>query len=234
MIKMVNIQKSYSMDNTRVHALNNISLEIGTGEFVSVQGTSGSGKSTLLNILGILDTADSGQYYLQGRPTTKLSQVEAAHYRSQYIGFIFQSFNLIQHKNAIENIALPLMYQGVSRKVRNTIALEYLDMVGLRDRANHKPSELSGGQSQRVAIARALVTNPALILADEPTGALDTATTEQIMNAFRVINNQGTAVLIVTHEPEIANQTRRKILMRDGQIISDQSNLISEFVSASQ
>lgn len=224
MIKLRDIKKSYAMGQTRVEALKGISLDIETGEFVAVQGSSGSGKSTLLNILGILDSCDSGSYSLDDTPISQLSDKEAAQYRNRFIGFVFQSFNLIHHKTAVENIALPLYYQGVSRKQRNLQALEYLDRVGLRDRADHKPSELSGGQSQRVAIARALITRPALLLADEPTGALDTQTSEQIMQIFRDVNNDGVTVLIVTHEDEIAAQSKRAINLRDGDIVSDERN----------
>lgn len=222
MIKLRDIKKSYAMGQTQVEALKGIDLDIESGDFVAVQGSSGSGKSTLLNILGILDSPDSGTYTLDGASLDNLSQKQAARYRNRFVGFVFQSFNLIHHKSAVENIALPLYYQGVARRQRNTMALEYLDRVGLRDRAEHRPSELSGGQSQRVAIARALITQPSLLLADEPTGALDTQTSEQIMQIFREVNQQGMTVLIVTHEEEIAAQTRRIIHLRDGDVLSDE------------
>ena len=223
MIDLANIAKSYLMGQHRVHALADINLQIEQSEFVAIQGSSGSGKSTLLNILGILDTPDNGTYTLDGHPIVNLSDTEAARYRNRFIGFVFQSFNLIHHKSALENVALPLYYQRVSRKKRSKIAMEYLERVGLADRADHKPSELSGGQSQRVAIARALITEPALLLADEPTGALDTQTSEQIMQMFREVNAQGMTVVLVTHEPDIAAQSNRSIVLRDGDVISDQS-----------
>lgn len=210
------------MGQSKVDALKGITLDIDAGDFVSVQGSSGSGKSTLLNILGILDSSDSGTYTLDGTLMANLSQKDAARYRNQFIGFVFQSFNLIHHKSALDNIALPLYYQGVSRRQRNVQALEYLDRVGLRDRADHRPAELSGGQSQRVAIARALISKPSLLLADEPTGALDSQTSEQIMQIFRDVNEQGMTVLIVTHEKEIADQTRRLIHLRDGAVLTDE------------
>jgi len=210
------------MGQHQVHALSDVSLNIGRGEFVAIQGSSGSGKSTLLNILGILDTPDSGAYTLDDHAIKNLSNSEAARYRNRFIGFVFQSFNLIHHKSALENVALPLYYQKVSRKKRNNMAMEYLERVGLADRADHKPSELSGGQSQRVAIARALITQPALLLADEPTGALDTSTSEQIMQIFREVNADGMTVIVVTHEPDIAAQAERSIVLRDGDIVSDQ------------
>ena len=200
------------MGQHRVHALNDVSLNIAQGEFVAIQGSSGSGKSTLLNILGILDTPDAGNYTLDGRAIENLTATDAARYRNRFIGFVFQSFNLIHHKSALENVALPLYYQKVARKKRNRIALEYLQQVGLEERADHKPSELSGGQSQRVAIARALIAQPALLLADEPTGALDTRTSEQIMQIFRQVNSQGMTVVLVTHEPDIAAQAQRSII----------------------
>ncbi len=224
MIDLAGISKTYPMGQHRVHALSSISLGIGQGEFVAIQGSSGSGKSTLLNILGILDTPDSGTYTLDGHAIENLSTADAARYRNRFIGFVFQSFNLIHHKSALENVALPLYYQKIGRKKRNRIAMEYLERVGLEERAEHKPSELSGGQSQRVAIARALITEPALLLADEPTGALDTQTSEQIMQIFREVNTRGMTVVLVTHEPEIARQAQRSIVLRDGGILSDQVN----------
>ena len=222
MIELVNIAKSYAMGEHRVRALVGINLLIRSGEFVAVQGTSGSGKSTLLNILGILDSAESGTYTLDGHPIANLSAGVAANYRNRFIGFVFQSFNLIHHKSALENVALPLYYQGVARRKRNKIALEYLDRVGLSERAQHLPSELSGGQSQRVAIARALISKPSLLLADEPTGALDTQTSEQIMQIFKEVNGEGMTVVLVTHESEVAAQTHRIVQLRDGDIVSDQ------------
>ena len=221
MIDLANISKSYLMGEHRVHALAGIDLTIGQGEFVAIQGSSGSGKSTLLNILGILDTPDSGHYTLDGHSIDNLSDSDAARYRNRFIGFVFQSFNLIHHKSALDNIALPLYYQRTSRKKRNRIAMEYLQRVGLAERADHKPSELSGGQSQRVAIARALITQPALLLADEPTGALDTQTSEQIMQLFKQVNAEGMTVVLVTHEPDIAAQAHRSIILRDGDIVAD-------------
>lgn len=222
MIKLRDIKKSYAMGQNQVEALKGITLDIDAGEFVSVQGSSGSGKSTLLNILGILDSGDSGSYTLDDTLISNLSQKEAARYRNRFIGFVFQSFNLIHHKTAVENIALPLYYQGVPRRQRNAKALEYLERVGLVDRADHKPAELSGGQSQRVAIARALITQPSLLLADEPTGALDTQTSEQIMQIFKDVNGDGMTVLIVTHEEDIAAQTNRTIHLRDGDVLTDE------------
>lgn len=221
MIKLQDISKTYAMGENRVRALDSVSLAIQRGEFVAVQGSSGSGKSTLLNILGILDSADSGSYTLDDTRMDNLSHRQAAQYRNQFIGFVFQTFNLIHHKSAVENVALPLYYQGVTRRKRNAIAMQYLERVGLADRASHKPSELSGGQSQRVAIARALITKPALILADEPTGALDSQTSEQIMQLFKEVNREGRTVLMVTHEEDIAQRTKRVIHMRDGMVISD-------------
>ncbi len=222
MIDLTNIAKSYEMGEHSVRALVDINLRIGQGEFVAIQGSSGSGKSTLLNILGILDTADSGHYTLESHAIANLSATEAARYRNRFIGFVFQSFNLIHHKSALENVALPLYYQRIARRKRNKIALEYLDRVGLLDRASHKPAELSGGQSQRVAIARALITQPSLLLADEPTGALDTQTSAQIMRIFKEVNADGMTVVLVTHEPEVAKQTRRSIQLRDGRVIADE------------
>ena len=204
-----------------LHVLKDINLEIQRGELVSIMGASGSGKSTLLNILGILDSYDSGDYVLDGVPTHNLSENRAAELRNHLIGFVFQSFNLINYKNALENVALPLFYQGVSRKTRNALAMEQLERLGLADRATHLPGELSGGQKQRVAIARALVTNPSLILADEPTGALDSHTSKEVMQIFRDLNAEGMTTVIVTHDPNVGAATNRIIRITDGQILPD-------------
>lgn len=204
-----------------LHVLKDINLEIQRGELVSIMGASGSGKSTLLNILGILDSYDSGDYVLDGVPIRNLSENRAAELRNHLIGFVFQSFNLINYKNALENVALPLFYQGVSRKTRNALAMEQLERLGLADRATHLPGELSGGQKQRVAIARALVTNPSLILADEPTGALDSHTSKEVMQIFRDLNAEGMTTVIVTHDPNVGAATNRIIRITDGQILPD-------------
>ncbi len=222
MLVIEDLHKSYDTGKSKLHVLKGINLSIQEGEFVSIMGSSGSGKSTLLNIIGILDEADSGKYELDDVPIKNLNEVKAAEYRSQFLGFIFQSFNLINYKTALENVALPLYYQNVSRKERNTKALEYLDKVGLKDWANHLPNELSGGQKQRVAIARALITNPKIILADEPTGALDSKTTHDIMKLLQEINNEGKTIIVVTHEPDVAAQTKRNVTLKDGIIESDE------------
>jgi putative ABC transport system ATP-binding protein len=219
MIQLTNINKYYSIGHNRLHVLKGIDLEIGEGELVSIMGSSGSGKSTLLNILGILDTHDAGEYKLAGHVIDRqLSQTKAAWYRNHLIGFVFQSFNLLSFKNAMENVALPLYYQKVSRRERNKLALEYLDRVGLKDWAEHLPSEMSGGQKQRVAIARSLISRPKVILADEPTGALDSKTSYEVMELFKGVHREGMTVIIVTHENDIAAMTQRTIRLRDGVI----------------
>lgn len=218
-IKLKDINKTYP-GAVPLHVLKDINLEIERGELVSIMGASGSGKSTLLNILGILDTYDSGEYYLDGTLIKNLGENRAADYRNRMIGFVFQSFNLINYKNAMENVALPLFYQGISRRKRNMLAMEQLERMGLADRAMHLPSEMSGGQKQRVAIARALITHPSIILADEPTGALDSKTSKDVMEVFRGLNSQGMTIVIVTHDPGVGEQTNRIIRISDGRIIT--------------
>ncbi len=218
LIRLEKLNKSYRSGESRLHVLKDVDLEIQAGELISIMGSSGSGKSTLLNVLGILDEYDSGSYYLGDRLIQGLNERKAAHYRNRFIGFVFQSFNLLPFKTALENVALPLFYQGVSRRRRNQLALEYLEKVGLADRKHHLPSELSGGQKQRVAIARALITEPKLILADEPTGALDTDSSYRLMDLFRDIHQQGITIVIVTHEHDISQRTDRRIVLKDGRV----------------
>lgn len=226
MIRLTAINKTYN-NGAPLHVLKGIDLTIEKGDFVSIMGSSGSGKSTLLNILGILDNYDTGDYYLNNVLIKDLSETKSAEYRNRMIGFIFQSFNLISFKNAVENVALPLFYQGVSRKKRNALALEYLEKLGLKEWAHHMPNELSGGQKQRVAIARALITKPQIILADEPTGALDSKTSVEVMDLLKELHQkEGLTIVVVTHESGVANQTNRIVHIKDGIIerIEDNSN----------
>ena len=221
MIEIKNLHKSYKMGSSELHVLKGINFNIKEGELVAIMGSCGSGKSTLLNILGILDEADAGEYILDGLAIKNLNETIASKYRNKFLGFIFQSFNLINYKNALDNVALPLYYQGMKRKERNEIATSYLEKVGLGSHMHHLPNELSGGQKQRVAIARALASNPKVLLADEPTGALDTVTSYEVMELIQDINDQGKTILIVTHEPDIAAMCKRNVVLKDGLIIDD-------------
>lgn len=223
MITLKGINKTY-FNGSPLHVLKGIDLDINEGDFVSIMGASGSGKSTLLNILGILDNYDTGAYKLNNVLIRDLSERQAAEFRNQMIGFIFQSFNLISFKNAMENVALPLYYQKVNRKKRNILALEYLDMMGLKEWAYHMPNEMSGGQKQRVAIARALIANPRIVLADEPTGALDSKTSTEVMEILKNVNSKGMTMIIVTHEKAVSEKTDKIIRLRDGIIESITEN----------
>jgi putative ABC transport system ATP-binding protein len=221
MLKINQLHKSYPIGDSSLHVLKGIDLEVESGEMVAIMGSSGSGKSTLLNIIGMLDEADSGDYILDGVTIKDLTEKKAAIYRNKFLGFIFQSFNLINYKNALENVALPLYYQGLKRKERQVKGKFHLDKVGLLDWAHHLPSELSGGQKQRVAIARALAADPKLLLADEPTGALDTKTSYEIMEFLQQLNDEGKTILIVTHEEDIAEMCKRIVRLKDGVIMED-------------
>ncbi len=221
MIEIKDLHKSYKMGSNSLHVLKGINFKVEEGELVAIMGSSGSGKSTLLNILGMLDGADSGEYTLDGVPIKNLSETKAAQYRNKFLGFIFQSFNLINYKSALENVALPLYYQKVPRKERQEKAMKYLERVGLKPWADHLPSELSGGQKQRVAIARAMAAEPKVLLADEPTGALDSTTSYEVMDLIQKINDDGNTILVVTHEEDIAHMCKRIVHLKDGIIVED-------------
>ena len=221
MLKINNLHKSYKMGDSSLHVLKGIDLHVDKGEMVAIMGSSGSGKSTLLNIIGILDELDSGEYTLDGIEIKDLTEKKAAQYRNKFLGFVFQSFNLINFKNALENVALPLYYQGQKRKERQEKAMFHLEKVGLVDWSTHLPNELSGGQKQRVAIARALAAEPKLLLADEPTGALDSATSHEIMQFLQQLNDEGKTILIVTHEEDISLMCKRIVRLKDGVIMED-------------
>ena len=221
MIRIKNLHKSYEMGSNSLHVLKGIDFNVTEGELVAIMGSSGSGKSTLLNIIGMLDNYDNGSYELDNILIKDLDETNAANYRNKFLGFVFQSFNLINYKSAVENVVLPLYYQGIKRKEREKIALEYLDNVGLKNWASHLPSELSGGQKQRVAIARAMVSKPKVLLADEPTGALDSKTSSEVMSLIQEINNSGKTILVVTHEEDIAKMCKRIVRLKDGVIVED-------------
>jgi len=221
MIEIKGLHKSYQMGSNSLHVLKGIDFQVNEGEMVAIMGSSGSGKSTLLNILGMLDEADKGSYKLDNTPIKNLNEKIAARYRNKFLGFVFQSFNLISYKSALDNVAMPLYYQGIKRAERMERAINYLDKVGLKDWATHLPNELSGGQKQRVAIARALASDPKVLLADEPTGALDSTTSYEVMEIIQAINDEGKTILIVTHEDDIAHMCKRIVHLKDGLIIDD-------------
>src|SRR4051812_41797214 len=227
MLRLDKVNKYYRVGTHSLHVLRDIDFHVADGEFVSIMGASGSGKSTLLNILGILDGYESGEYWLGDTLIRDLTERKSANYRNRFIGFVFQSFNLLPFKTALENVALPLYYQGITRRKRNQIAAQYLERVGLRDWAEHTPAEMSGGQKQRVAIARALIGKPRLILADEPTGALDSETSKQIMDLLSEIHRSGITVLVVTHDSDVASRTQRTIRLKDGKVMSPHELLSS-------
>lgn len=220
MLRLEKVNKSYRSGSSSLHVLRDVNLDIARGEFVSIMGSSGSGKSTLLNLIGILDRYDTGTYHLDRHLVQNLSDREAARYRNRFIGFVFQAFNLLSFKTALENVALPLYYRGIPRRVRHERAMLLLERVGLAERAHHLPNQLSGGECQRVAVARALVTQPSLLLADEPTGALDTERSYRLMDLFQEFNQEGLTIVVVTHEHDIAERTHRTVVLRDGQIVT--------------
>ena len=221
MINIKDLHKSYKMGSNSLHVLKGINFSVSEGELVAIMGSSGSGKSTLLNIIGMLDNYDKGSYELDNILIKDLNEAKAANYRNKFLGFVFQSFNLINYKSAVDNVILPLYYQGIKRKEREKTALDYLDNVGLKNWASHLPSELSGGQKQRVAIARAMVSKPKVLLADEPTGALDSNTSSEVMSLIQKINNSGKTILVVTHEEDIAKMCKRIVKLKDGVIVED-------------
>jgi len=221
MIEIKDLHKSYKMGSNTLHVLKGLNFSIKEGELVAIMGSSGSGKSTLLNILGMLDELDEGSYTLDNVPIKNLNETKAAKYRNKFLGFVFQSFNLINYKSAMENVALPLYYQKMPRKQREEKSLKYLAQVGLKEWATHLPSELSGGQKQRVAIARAMAAEPKVLLADEPTGALDSTTSYEVMDLIQKINDDGNTILVVTHEEDIAHMCKRIVTLKDGVIVED-------------
>jgi putative ABC transport system ATP-binding protein len=229
-IELKDVRKTYVLGTQIINALDGVSLDILTNEYVALMGPSGSGKSTLMNVLGCLDVPSSGEYWLNGKDVSKLNDDQLAHIRNKEIGFVFQTFNLLPRLSALENVILPLIYAGKSSKERNEKGKHVLEIVGLQDRMHHKPNELSGGQRQRVAIARALVNNPSIILADEPTGNLDTKTSVEIMNIFGDIHKQGNTVILVTHEEDIAAYAHRVVRLRDGKIERDEKQVATESV----
>ncbi|MED0660027.1 ABC transporter ATP-binding protein [Bacillus smithii] len=228
-IRMENITKSYSLGGEVVHALRGVSLQIGKGDFLAIVGPSGSGKSTLMNIIGCLDRPDEGRYILDGKEIDKMIDSELATVRNEKIGFVFQNFHLLAKLTALENVELPLLYRGVKTKERQKIAYEYLEKVGLKDRARHLPNQLSGGQQQRVAIARALVGTPPILLADEPTGALDSKTSKEIIQLMKQLNEQGHTIVLITHDWEVANEAKRIVRIQDGQLFEERGDFVGNY-----